>query len=454
MNIFIAGDGEVGFYIAEALVNSNHDITIIDPHEELLKLVESHTDLLTIVGESNSVSVLKQAGVDKADLVISVLHNETVNIITAILAKKLGAKNTIARVNTMQNLSIENRKIYEDLGIDYLVSPEDIAGNEVVNLIKTPEVYEMFNLTDDKLSVFLIRIEENAPIIDKTLIQIAKEYGPLNFRAVAINRNQSSFIPTGTSNFQKGDMVYVVSKPDSLDELFALAGKREFDINNIMVVGGGRVGKVICKKMEMDYNIKLIENDIERCHILTDFLNDTLIINGDARSVELLDEEGIENTDVFIAVTNSSETNILTCLHAKKFGVRKTIALVENLDYIEISQNIGIDTILNKKLIAASYIVKHAMGSEVSSLKKCLSGINSDIVELVAMPGSMVTKKPIRELKIPEGSIIGGVIRGQESFIAIGDFQILEDDRVVVFALPGLSDKIEKLFQKKGTIFN
>lgn len=454
MNIFIAGDGEVGFYIAEALVNSNHDITIIDPHEELLKLVESHTDLLTIVGESSSVSVLKQAGVDKADLVISVLHNETVNIITAILAKKLGAKNTIARVNTMQNLSIENRKIYEDLGIDYLVSPEDIAGNEVVNLIKTPEVYEMFNLTDDKLSVFLIRIEENAPIIDKTLIQIAKEYGPLNFRAVAINRNQSSFIPTGTSNFQKGDMVYVVSKPDSLDELFALAGKRKFDINNIMVVGGGRVGKVICKKMETDYNIKLIENDIERCHILTDFLTDTLIINGDARSVELLDEEGIENTDVFIAVTNSSETNILTCLHAKKFGVRKTIALVENLDYIEISQNIGIDTILNKKLIAASYIVKHAMGSEVSSLKKCLSGINSDIVELVAMPGSMVTKKPIKDLKIPEGSIIGGVIRGQESFIAIGDFQILEDDRVVVFALPGLSDKIEKLFQKKGTIFN
>jgi len=454
MNIFIAGDGEVGFYIAEALVNSKHDITIIDPHEELLKLVESHTDLLTIVGESNSVSVLKQANIDKADLVISVLHNETVNIITAILAKKLGAKNTIARVNTMQNLNVENRKIYEDLGIDYLVSPEDIAGHEVVNLINTPEVYEMFNLTDDKLSVFLIRIEEDAPVIDKSLIQISEEHGPLNFRAVAINRNQSSFIPTGTSSFQKGDMVYVVSKPDSLDELFALAGKRKFDINNIMVVGGGRVGKVICKNMETDYNIKLIENDIDRCHVLTDFLDDTLIINGDARSVELLDEEGIENTDVFIAVTNSSETNILTCLHAKKFGVRKTVALVENLDYIEISQNIGIDTILNKKLIAASYIVKHAMGREVSSIKKCLSGINSDIVELVAMPGSAVTKKPIKELKIPEGSIIGGIIRGQESFIAVGDFQILEDDRVVVFALPGITNKIEKLFQKKGFVFN
>ena len=449
MNIFIAGDGEVGFYIAEALVNSNHDITIIDPHEELLKMVESHTDLLTIVGESNSVAVLKRAGVEKADLVISVLHNETVNIITAILAKKLGAKNTIARVNTLQNLSLENREIYKELGIDYLVSPEDIAGHEVLNIINNPEVYEMFNLTDDKLSVFLIRIESGSPIIDKSLIQTAKEYGPLNFRAVAIIRDQNSFIPFGETVFKKNDMVYVVAKPDSLNELFDLSGENKVDINNVMVVGGGRVGKVICLDLEKEYNIKLIETDTERCHKLTDILQDTLIINGDARSVELLDDEGIQNTDVFVAVTNDSETNILTCLHAKKFGVKKTVALVENLDYIEISQNIGIDTIINKKLTAASYIVKHAMGSEVSSLKKCLSGINSDIVELIAMPGSVVTKKPIKDLKIPEGSIIGGIIRGNESFIAVGDFQILENDKVVVFALPGLADKVEKLFQKR-----
>ena len=453
MNIFIAGDGEVGFYIADALVNSNHDITIIDPHEELLKMVESHTDLLTIVGESNSVSVLKQAGVDKADLVISVLHDETVNIITSILAKKLGAKNTIARVNTMQNLSADNRKTYEELGIDYLVSPEDIAGHEVLNIINNPEVYEMFNLTNDKLSVFLIKIEKGAPVIGNSLIQIAKEHGPLNFRAVAINRNQNSFIPFGETVFMEGDMVYVISKPESLNDLFKLSGKHKYEINNVMVVGGGRVGKVICRDLESEYNIKLIETNTERCYKLTDILQDTLIINGDARSVELLDDEGIQNTDVFVAVTNDSETNILTCLHAKKFGVKKTVALVENLDYIDISQNIGIDTIINKKLIAASYIVKHAMGNEVSSLKKCLIGINSDIVELVAMPGSAVTKCPIKDLKIPEGSIIGGIIRGDESFIAIGDFQILENDKVVVFALPGVADKVEKLFQKKGFVF-
>lgn len=447
MNIIIAGDGEVGFYLAEALVNSNHNITIVDPHEELLKMVESHTDLMTICGESNSVSVLKQAQVSKADLVISVLHNEEVNILTAILAKKLGAKYTIARINTFENLSEEYRQIYEELGIDYMISPEDIAGLEVIHLLDQPEAIEIFDMTDGKLSVFLIKIEEGAPCANKTLNNIAAENVKLDFRAVAIHRGSETFLPFGDSFFRPNDLVYVITKPDALDQLLVMGGKQKLEVNNIMIVGGGRVGKVIAKRMEGDLNIKLIENNRERCMKLTDILDDTLIINGDARDIDLLEEEGIGSVDVFIAVTDSSETNILTCLHAKKFGVKKTIALVENLDYIEISQNIGIDTIINKKLIAASNIIKHAMGDEVTSLK-CLSGINSEIVELVAKKGSAVTKKPIRNLKMPQGSLIGGIIRGDEAFIALGNFQIEENDKVVVFALPGVTQKVEKMFVK------
>jgi len=226
-----------------------------------------------------------------------------------------------------------------------------------------------------------------------------------------------------------------------------MGGNKDVEINNIMLVGGGRVGKVIAKTLETDLNIKLIEQSRERSLSLTDLLSETLIINGDARDINLLEDEGIDGIDAFIAVTNSSETNMITCLHAKKFGVKKTIALVENLDYIEISQNIGIDTVINKKLSAASYIVRHSMGDEVTSLK-CLSGINSDVAEFVAKPESPVTKKPIRNLKMPDGSLIGGIIRGNESFIAIGNFQILENDKVVVFALPGISHKIEKMFLK------
>jgi trk system potassium uptake protein TrkA len=449
MNIIIAGDGEAGFYLAEALVDSNHDITVVDPHDELLKMIESHTDLMTIVGDSNSVSVLKRANVNKADLVISVLHDETINILTAILAKKLGAKKAIARVATLENVSVENRKIYEELGIDYLISPEDIAGLEVIKLLEQPEATEIFDFSDGKLSVFLIKIEEDAPVIGKSLRMIADERGSLGFRAVAIHRETDTFLPEADTVFEPNDLVYVITKRDAKDELLMLGGKKKVEISNIMIVGGGRVGKVIARRVENSLNVKLIEIDRVRCESLNDLLHDTLIINGDARDINLLEDEGIENVDAFMAVTNSSETNILTCLHAKKFGVKKTIALVENLDYIEISQNIGIDTIINKKLIVASHIIKHSMGDEVTSLK-CLSGINSDIVEFIAMQGSPITRKPIRDLKMPVGALIGGIIRGNESFIAIGDLQIEAGDKVVVFALPGTKHKVEKMFHKSG----
>lgn len=452
MNIIIAGDGEVGFYLAEALVDSKHNITIVDPHEELLKLVESHADLMTIVGQSNSVAVLKQANVAKADLVISVLHSEEINILTSILAKKLGAKYTIARVNTMQNLALENQKIYNELGIDQLLSPEDIAGQEVINLLQQPAATEIFDLSGGKLQVILIRISPDAAAVNKSLNDIAILYKNLDFRAVAIHRGEITFIPDGNSVFLPNDFVYVITKPEGLTELMKLGGQHDVEINNIMLVGGGRVGKVISKQLETDLNIKLIEQSKERSLKLTDLLNETLIINGDARDIKLLEDEGIEGIDAFIAVTNSSETNIITCLHAKKFGVKKTIALVENLDYIEISQNIGIDTIINKKLSAASYMIKHSMGDEVASLK-CLSGINSDVVEFIAKKDSPVTKKPIRNLKMPEGSLIGGIIRGEDSYIAVGNFQIEEGDNVVVFALPGIAQKMEKMFHKSSLGF-
>jgi trk/ktr system potassium uptake protein len=452
MNIIIAGDGEVGFYLAKALVDSNHNITIVDPHEELLKLVESHADLMTIVGESNSVAVLKKANVAKADLVISVLHSEPVNILTAILAKKLGAKYTIARVNTLQNLAPENVKTYNELGIDVLLSPEDIAGHEVVKLLQQPAAIEIFELSDGKLLVILIRISPDASVVNQSLNDIAAKYKNLDFRAVAIHRGDDTFIPDGDTVFMPNDFVYVITKPEGLDRLLKMGGKEDVEINNIMIVGGGRVGKVIAKQMETELNIKLIEQSRDRSMNLIDLLDDTLIINGDARDINLLEEEGIEGVDAFIAVTNSSETNIITCLHAKKFGVKKTIALVENIDYIEISQNIGIDTIINKKLSAASYMIKHSMGDEVASLK-CLSGINSDVVEFIAKKDSPVTRKLIRNLKMPEGSLIGGIIRGQNSYIAIGDFQIEENDKVVVFALPGIANKIEKMFHKPNLGF-
>jgi trk system potassium uptake protein len=445
MNIVIAGDGEVGLHLAEALVNSNHNITIVDPHEELLKMIESHADLMTITGSSTSISVLQRAHVRKADLVISVVHDEHINLLTCILAKKLGAKRVIARVNTMENLSPENWNLYQELGIDGLVSPEDIAAQEIINLLKQTAATEVFDFSGGKLSLFLIKLEENAPVINRTLNDIASSYKDLDFRAVAVHRNRETFIPRGEDKFLPNDLSYVITKPSAINQLLKLGGKVPIDINNIMIIGGGRVGRIAAKRLEKDKNIKLIEVDKERCMTLTDYLEDTLIVNGDARNMQLLEDEDIRRMDAFIAVTNNTETNILTCLHARQYGVKRTIALVENIDYIDISQNIGIDTIINKKLIAASYMVRYTMGAEVTSLK-CLSGIDADVMELVARPGSAVTQKPISKLKIPDGAIIGGIVRGDESFIAVGDFQIRDNDKVVVFSLPHAIKAVEKIF--------
>lgn len=445
MNIIIAGDEEVGFHLAESLVNSNHNITFVDPHEDLLRMIESHADLMTINGDSTSILTLQRANVHRADLLISVVHQEQVNLLTCILAKKLGAKKVIARVNTMENLSVQNRKIYQELGIDALLSPEDIAAQEIISLLRQTAATEVFDFSNGNLQLFMIKLEANAPVIGKSLNEIAATHRNLDFRALAIHRNRETFIPRGEDRFEINDLAYVITKPNAIDNLMTLGGKVQHSIKNVMIVGGGRVGRITAKRLEKEMNIKLIERDKERCILLTDYLEDTLVVNGDARNIQLLEEEDIGSMDAFIALTNSAETNILSCLHARSNGVKKTIALVENIDYIDISQSVGIDTIINKKLIATSHMVKYTMSEEVVQLK-CLSGIEADAMELIAREGSAVTRKPIRKLQLPEGAIIGGVMKGDKVFISHADMQIEPNDRVVVLALPKAVYKIEKLF--------
>lgn len=445
MNIIIAGDGEVGFHLAKLLTDENHDITVVDQHTDLLKLVETHTDLMTIAGSSTCISVLERANIKRADLLISVVHDEHINLMTCIIGKKLGAKKTIARVTNTEYLGPKTLGIFNSLGVDHLVCPERLAAEEIVNLLEQNAATETFRFSDGKLILFMIKLDKNAKVVGKTLDQIASEFPDLAFRAVAIHRNSKTIIPRGDDEFRVNDMAYVVSKPGGIETLLQLGGKETFEINNVMIVGGGRIGRKTAVRMGDAYNIKLVELDKNRCLDLTDELPNSLIINGDARDIELLQDEGIENMDAFIAVTDNSETNILTCLHARKFGVKKTIAQVENIDYIDISQNIGIDTVINKKLITASYIARFTMGSHVTSTK-LLHGIDAEVFEFVVKPGSTITKKPIRKLKFPEGAIIGGIVRGEESHIAIGNFNIKAGDKVMVFSMPSAVNKVDKFF--------
>lgn len=446
MRIIIAGDGEVGLYLAQELSKEDHHITMIVPNEELMRAVEAHTDVVAIVGDPTSISLLKRADVKRADLLISVLHEERINLVTASFGKKLGAQQVIARVNNLEYLSDENLKMFQELGIDHLVCPEDIAADEIVDLLKQTAATEIFNFSGGKLSLFLIRLEKNAPVLNKSLDQIAHEFSHLYFRAVAIHRLGQTIIPKGDDMFLENDLSYVITKPEGIDDLLKLGGKTKIEIHNVMILGGGRVGRTVARLLENQLNIKVIEKDKERAVYLANSLHNSLVIHGDARDIQLMQDEDIKGMDAFVALTDNSETNILSCLHARKFGVPRTIALVENIDYIDISQNIGIDTIVCKKLSTASNIVRFTMGAEVTSIK-CLSGIDAEVMEFVARPDSPITKVPIRKLNFPKGAIIGGIVRGEESYIAVGDFQIEEGDRVVVFSLPESIHTVDELFR-------
>jgi len=446
VKIIIAGAGEVGKHLAKMLSQENHDIVVIDPEMTRIEEINTSFDILTINGSATSFEILKEVDVKDADLFIAVTHYEETNIVSAILGKKLGAGKTIARVDNMEYLMPVYRDVFESMGIDSLIYPELIAAREIISLIHQAGTTDFYDFTGGKLSLYVIRLDEESPIIGNSLFELDWGGEDSNYRAIAITRDNETIIPRGTDRFRLNDTVYVIANRHGMKGLSRFTGKEEIDVNNIMILGGSRIGKRTAENLEKQFNIKLIEINREKCTELADFLEDTLVINGDGRDIDLLLEEGLKTMDVFIAVTGNSETNILSCQLAKKMGVPKVIAEVENIDYIPLAENIGIDTIINKKLITASRIFRFTTRSEVSAIK-CLTGTDAEVLEYVVKKGSRITKAPLKDLDFPKGAIVGGVIRGKQSFIALGDTFIKPHDRVVVFTLPASKPKVEKFFK-------
>jgi trk system potassium uptake protein TrkA len=445
MRIIVSGAGEVGSHLAKMLSNENHDIVLIDVDEEKLKILGSSYDLMTLAGSATSLNLLTEAGTSRADLFIAVTHSEETNIAAAILAKKLGAKKTIARIDNYEYLQKENREFFTSLGIDSMIYPEKIAAKEIVDLLRQTGITDLVDFSGGKLSLLAIKLEKNADIINKTLSEISPDVYKTDFRAVAIAREGQTIIPRGTDKFLVGDIVYVITNQAGIKSLMKSSGKESMEINNIMILGGSRIAKLTAKDLGRQYSIKLIEKDREKAYRLSNFLNNTLVLNGDGTNIDLLMQEGIKKTDAFIAVTGNSETNILSCLLAKSMGVKRTIAEIENIDYISLAEKMGIDAVINKKLITASRIYRFTMAGEVS-LIKCLTGSDAEVLEFVVKPDAKATKGPIREVDFPEASIIGGIIRGKSSFIANGDTIIQPHDHVVVFALPSALNEIGNFF--------
>jgi len=445
MRIIIAGAGEVGSHLARMLSYEYHDIIVIDPDSEKLAQLASNIDVLTVEGSAASFAALKEANVNKADLFVAVTHFEEANIISATLAKRLGAKKVISRIDNNEYMLPSNKDIFLNLGIDSLIYPEKLAAREVIGILGQTGSAEFVDFSGGKLSLAVIKLDEDAPVIDQSLVQVTKRNERLQFRAVAITRDGETIIPRGNDIFRANDIVYVITNQKGIRDMLKYSGKTNIEVNNLMILGGSRIGVRIASELEKDVNVKIIDYDKEKSSRLALYFKNALVILGDGRDTELLKQEGLEYMDAFVAVTGNSETNILACLVAKQMGVGKTIAEVENLDYIQLAEGMGIDTVINKKLITASRIFRYTMTTEVSSVK-CLTGTDAEVMEFIVKPNSPITKGKIKDINFPKDAIIGGVVSGETSYITVGNSEIKAYDRVVVFALPSAINKVGKFF--------
>lgn len=448
MKIIIAGAGEVGFHLAKLLSYEAQEITLIDTDKESLSYADNHLDIRVLRGDATSIEVLQDAQVANADLVIGVTASETTNLTLCLLAKQLGSKKTIARISNTEFVDHKELIKFDELGIDELISPEELAASEIELLLNQSAFNDTYEFEEGLLTMVGVFLPKSAPFVGKMVKEAANIFPELHFMPIALQRQgtQYTLIPRGDTVFKEGDQVYFIISKGGVDELYKLTGVAKKEIKNVMILGGSKVGFKTARDLcAGKFNVKLIEKNKEKAFDIADDLPNALVINGDGRNVELLEEESLESMDAFIAVTGNSETNIMSCLVAKSKKIKKTIALVENMDYFQLSQSIGIDTLINKKLLAANNIFRYIRRGEVLALTR-LNNLNAEILEFEVKATSAVNDVIIKELDFPREAIIGGVIRDGKGIIALGDFKISQGDKVVVCSLPKAIPKIEKLF--------
>ena len=451
MVIIIEGAGEVGSHLAKMLSSEANDITVIDCDEERLSRLNGSADVVTITGDLSCIKVLKDAGVENADLFIAVnpSSSQDVNIVSALLAKKLGCAKVCARINNEEYLSYENKHLFTELGIDLMFYPEKIAAGEIAGLLKRTTSTETMDFARGKLQLAVFKLEDESPIIDMKISELAAAItSDVQFRVVAISRDNKTIMPQRDTKFKYHDLVYIITTREGITPMMNFLGKGSIEINKVMILGAGAIGGMLAGNIaKMVEAVKVIDSDKKLCIELSESTdNNVQVVNGDGRNSDFLLEENIRDYDAFVAVTENDEANILACVVAKRFGVERTIAEVENIEYIRLAEEMGVDAVINKKLITAGKIFKMTLSNKVRFVKY-MSGTEAEILEYIVAPDSIITHKTLRDIDFPANAIIGGIIRGNDYFIAVGDTLIESYDRVVVFALPSAVKEVDRMFR-------
>ena len=455
MKIIIEGAGQTGSHLAKMLSVESNEIAVIDSDSARIRQLATQADVVTLQGPPSNIHLLKEAGCSGADLFIAVnpRMDQSVNIVSALLAKKLGTKRVIARIDDQAYLSPENKLLFKDMGLDMMFFPEKSASDEIVDMLRSSASADTLDFARGKLQLTVFKLDDDSPLLDMNVAEFAhavkQKQADADFRIVAISRGGKTIIPKFDTGFKYHDFLYIIARRDGMPALMKFLGKDKIDIRRVMILGGSEIGHMVAEKLaaqKLD-DIKLIDIDPERCRYLSEVLPDDVnVVCGDVRNSDFLHEEDLQNYHAVLTFTGNDEVNILACVIAKKMGVPRVIAQVENLEYMRLAEEMGVDTVINKKLITASRIFKFTLSDKVRSVRY-VSGTDAEVLEYTAAPDSRITKGILKEIEFPSDAIIGGVIRGGDSFIAVGHTRIEPYDRVAVFALPEAVKEVDKMFR-------
>lgn len=443
MRIVIAGAGEVGSHLAKLLSDENQDIVLVDRDVTKLTNLDENYNIMTMVGSPTSFNSLREAGVENCDLFIAVTPYESTNVISCSMAKSIGAEKTVARIDNYEFMNKENREYFVSMGIDSLIYPEYLAAREIITALRRPWVRHWFELHDGEIVLVGVKLRENAKLVGMQLKELAALQP--SFHISAIKRRHQTIIPRGDDRIQEDDILYFTTTRHNVDDLLEICGKKNYNVRKVLIMGGSRIAVRAVDLAGGDFKFKIIDNNIEVCRKLAELCPDCDIVHGDARDIDVLREEGVEDMDAFIALTDSSETNILSCIMAKELGVSKTIAEVENLQLISEAEGLNIGTTINKKLLASSTIFQLLLDAD-SSTPKCHALTDAEVAEIEVRPGSKVTKGAVKDLSLSREMTIAGLVRDGVGMLVTGNTVIKPGDSVVVFCLAGSLHKVEKLF--------
>jgi trk system potassium uptake protein TrkA len=443
MKIVIVGAGEVGSHLAKLLSREDQDIVLVDKDANRLANLDANYNLMTLCGSPTSFSTMREADVDHCDLFIAVTPYETTNVTACAMAKSIGAKKTVARIDNYEFMVDESQEFFTQIGVDYLIYPEFLAAQEIMTSLKRSWVRHWFELHDGEIILVGVKLRDNAPLIGKQLKELA--FVQRSFHISAIKRNHETIIPRGDDIIRANDILYFTTTRDHVDDLLDLCGKVQHEINRVLIMGGSRIAIRLAALAGNEYSFKIIESNLEVCKALPEKCPNCEIVHGDARDFDVLREEGIEDFDAFIALAESSEANILACLTAKEFGVDKTIAEVENIQFISEAEGLNIGTIINKKLLASSKIFQILLDADINS-SKCLALTDAEVAEIEAKPKSKITRAAVKDLNLSRDMTIAGLIRDGQGMLVNGNTVIQPGDHVVVFCLSSMIKRIEKFF--------